>query len=79
MTIGARNISANDDLLYRRVDGASLPAWAWRELHTAKTSSGDSRSAILLINDGAESVAMMTQADLERLLSEAYREGASRE
>jgi hypothetical protein len=75
MAIRSSNIAANKTVLYREVHGASLPAWAWREMHTARTAAGDVRSAILLVNDGAETIAMMAKEDLDMLITPIREEG----
>lgn len=75
MSIDARVIAADEALVYREVKGASLPAWAWRELHTARGQAGGNRSAILLVKDGAETIVMMPKEDLDMLITRIREEG----
>jgi hypothetical protein len=77
MPIRSSVIAAGKDVLYREVTGASLPAWAWRELHTAKTGAGDNRSAILIVKEGAENIVVMAKEDLDMLITAIREEGDS--
>lgn len=75
MTISASNIGASESVVFRRVTGARFPAWVWRELHTTRTSAGDDRSGILVVEDGAEEIMMMTRLDYEMLITRIREEG----
>lgn len=75
MAVRASVVGANTTVLYREVTGASLPAWAWRELHSARVGAGDNRAAVLLVKEASETIVMMPKEDLDMLVTRIREEG----